>query len=210
MSKKAIAHYIEHLSKDKVLAPLVKAIEHPEREKRDNICLRLCTSVIGQQLSTHVAKVIFNRFLELYGDNEPSPQQILDSSFEDLRAIGLSNAKATYIQNIARFMIEHNLSDEDIHQMDDAEIVDTLTQIKGVGRWTVEMLLMFSLGREDVFSIDDLVIRQQMVRLYKLDETDKKELRKRMLKISSKWAPYRTYACMYLWRHKDTPGAKLK
>ncbi len=127
-------NYVEHLSKDNVIGPLIGAIELPILEKRDNIYLRLCTSVIGQQLSTHVAKVIFKRFLELYNGAEPSPEQILRTSFEDLRSIGLSNAKAGYVQNIARFMIENNLSDEDIHGMEDVEIVETLTQIKGVGK----------------------------------------------------------------------------
>ncbi|MFX7824644.1 DNA-3-methyladenine glycosylase 2 family protein, partial [Acinetobacter baumannii] len=83
------------------------------------------------------------------------------------------------------------------------EIIDLLVEIKGVGKWTVEMLLMFSLGREDVFAVDDLGIQQAMCKLYKIDVTDKKIMKEKMLKISAKWSPYRTYACLHLWRWKD-------
>jgi DNA-3-methyladenine glycosylase II len=92
-----------------------------------------------------------------------------------------------------------------LHKMDDEEVIQYLTQIKGVGRWTVEMLLMFALGREDVFAIDDLGIQNAMIALYKLDRTDKKQFRDDMLRISKKWSPFRTYACMYLWKWKDNP-----
>ena len=87
--------------------------------------------------------------------------------------------------------------------MSDAEIVDLLTQIKGVGKWTAEMVLMFTLGREDIFSVDDLGIQQSITKLYSLDATDKKKMKEQMVAISSSWAPYRTYACRYLWGWKD-------
>jgi len=87
--------------------------------------------------------------------------------------------------------------------MTNEEVIEYLTKIKGVGRWTVEMLLMFTLGREDVFAVDDLGIQQAMIAIYKLDKTDKKKLRADMLKISEKWSPYRSFACLYLWQHKD-------
>jgi DNA-3-methyladenine glycosylase II len=89
--------------------------------------------------------------------------------------------------------------------MTNEEVIDLLIQIKGVGRWTVEMILMFTLGREDVFAIDDLGIQQSIIKLYKLDKTDKKSMKEKMLHISGKWSPYRTYACRYLWGWKDTP-----
>jgi DNA-3-methyladenine glycosylase II len=83
--------------------------------------------------------------------------------------------------------------------------MELLTQIKGVGKWTVEMLLMFTLGREDVFAVDDLGIQQAMIKVYKISTDDKKALKGKMLKISAKWSPYRTYACLHLWRWKDQP-----
>jgi len=197
--------YFAHLSKDKKLASLLQSIEPFELKKRNNICLRLCASIMSQQLSTKVADVIFRRFLELYGGEEPTPQQILDTPFDILRAIGLSNAKVGYVQNVARYLLEQQTDDQKIHRMTNEEVIGFLTQIKGVGKWTVEMLLMFTLGREDVFAVDDLGIQQAMATIYKLDPTDKKMLREKMLKISAKWSPYRTYACRYLWRYKDAP-----
>jgi DNA-3-methyladenine glycosylase II len=159
---------------------------------------------MSQQLSTKVAKVIFHRFLDLYDGNEPTPQQIVDTPFEKLRGIGLSNAKALYVLNVAHFALEHGLEDKKIRKMPDEEIKELLTQIKGVGKWTVEMLLMFTLGREDVFAVDDYGIQVAMKKLYRLDDTDKKAFKEKMLKISQKWAPYRTYACLHLWQYKDS------
>ncbi len=88
--------------------------------------------------------------------------------------------------------------------MNNEEVIEYLTRIKGVGRWTAEMLLMFTLGREDVFAVDDLGIQQAMIKVYKLNKADKKKLREEMLQISARWSPYRTYACLHLWHHKDT------
>lgn len=167
------------------------------------MCLRLCASIMSQQLSTKVAKVIYERFLALYEGEEPSPQQIVETPPAKLRAVGLSNAKVSYVQNVARYAIENNINDKKLYRMSNDEVIAFLTPIKGVGRWTVEMLLMFTLGREDVFAPDDLGIQQAMAKIYKLDLTDKKALREKMLKISAKWSPYRTYACLYLWHYKD-------
>jgi DNA-3-methyladenine glycosylase II len=157
-------------------------------------------SIMSQQLSTKVAKVIYKRFLEIYNGEEPQPKAILETSFETLRAIGLSNAKVNYVQNVARFCIENDITDTKLLSLNNEEIIDLLTQIKGVGKWTVEMLLMFTLGREDVFAVDDLGIQQAMIKVYKLPNDDKKVLKDKMLKISGKWSPYRTYACLHLWQ----------
>jgi DNA-3-methyladenine glycosylase II len=158
---------------------------------------------MSQQLSTKVAKVIFNRFLQLYGGEEPTPQQIVATPFDKLRAIGLSNAKTQYVLNVAQFAIDHKLDDKTLKKMSDEEIIELLTQIKGVGKWTVEMLLMFTLGREDLFAVDDYGIQVDMKKIYKLDDSNKKDFREKMLKISKKWSPYRTYACMHLWSWRD-------
>ena len=200
---KTTSPHIEHLSKDKKLLPLLRTLEPYQLKKRKNICLRLCASIMSQQLSTRVAEVIFKRFLELYDGNEPTPQEIIDMPFDKLRTIGLSNAKVGYVQNVATYLLAHKADDKKLNKMSDEEVIEFLTPIKGVGRWTVEMLLMFTLGRENVFAVDDLGIQQSMAKIYKLDMTDKKALREKMLKISAKWAPYRTYACFYLWKFKD-------
>ncbi|WP_243751715.1 DNA-3-methyladenine glycosylase family protein [Niastella caeni] len=203
-----MAMYTLHLSKDKKIKKLIEQNGEFTLTKQKNVCTWLCASILSQQLSTKVAKVIHQRFLNLYEGKEPTPEQIIATAPETLRAIGLSNAKTSYVQNVARFTLEQGMDHRKLHKMSDEEVIEYLTQIKGVGRWTVEMLLMFALGREDVFAIDDLGIQNAMIALYKLDRTDKKQFREEMLRISKKWSPYRTYACMYLWRWKDNIPVK--
>jgi DNA-3-methyladenine glycosylase II len=161
---------------------------------------------MSQQLSTKVARVIRQRFIDLYS-GEPTPQQIVETPFEKLRALGLSNAKVNYVQNVARFEMEKGMDHKTLSKLSNEEVIEYLTQIKGVGRWTTEMLLMFALCREDVFAVDDLGLQQAVTRLYDLKHRKKKILLDRISKISQQWSPYRTYACMYLWRWKDNvPG----
>jgi DNA-3-methyladenine glycosylase II len=195
--------YISHLSKDKKLKKVLEQQQPMKMHHRHYVCLRLCASIMGQQLSTKVAKILFERFLILYGGQEPEPQQIASTTIEVLRGIGLSNAKAAYVINVAQFAIDNKLTDATFETMSNEEIIQLLTQIKGVGKWTVEMLLMFTLGREDVFSIDDYGIQTAMKKLYKLDDSNKKEVRQKMLAIAAKWSPYRTFACLHLWQWKD-------
>jgi DNA-3-methyladenine glycosylase II len=194
--------YITHLKKDKRLAKVIGEQVH-ELTFHKNIPLRLMASIMSQQLSTKVAAVIFRRFLELYNGKEPKPQQVLDTPHETLRGIGLSNAKVTYVHNVARFCLEHKVTDKKLLAMTNEDIIAFLVPIKGVGQWTVEMLLMFTLGREDVFPIDDLGIQQAIAGLYNLEGLDKKALKEKMIQIATKWQPYRTYACLHLWRWKD-------
>ena len=195
--------YILHLSRDKKLKKLVETADPHKLIKRKNLCIYLCASIMSQQLSTKVADVIYKRFINLYGDKEPTPQQIIETPFEKLRGIGLSNAKVSYVKNVAQFELEFGMDAKKLGKMSNEEVVEYLIVIKGVGRWTIEMLLMFALGREDVFAVDDLGIQNAMIRLYKLDNSDKKKLREEMLRLSQKWSPYRTYACVHLWRWKD-------
>ena len=204
MTGKSEALYLEHLSKDKKLQPALSNGAMALKKKK-NICIQLCASIMSQQLSTKVAKVIYNRFLDLYKGGEPTPQQILDTPFDTLRGIGLSNAKTNYVRNVAQYAVDYGMEDKKLLKMSNEEVMEYLLPIKGVGKWTVEMLLMFMLGREDVFAVDDLGIQQAMIQLYKLDPADKKSMREKMLKLSAKWSPYRTYACMHLWQWKDTP-----
>ena len=195
-------HYKTHLQKDSIIATCLGE-DMQELQLHKNIPLRLMASIMSQQLSTKVAKVIYHRFLDIYGKKEPKPQQILDTPLETFRAIGLSNAKVHYVQNVAAFCIEHNINDKKLLLMNNEAIIELLTHIKGVGKWTVEMLLMFSLGREDVFAVDDLGIQQAMIKLYQLDSGNKKILKEKMLQISQQWSPYKTYACLHLWNWKD-------
>jgi DNA-3-methyladenine glycosylase II len=195
--------HIIHLSKDKKLKKVIGAQEPFLLDKRKKVYLHLCKSIMSQQLSTKVATVIFNRFIDLFDTKTPTAQQIVEMPFEKLRAIGLSNAKVNYVHNVCKFFIAEKLEDKKLHKLTDEEVVAYLTQIKGVGRWTAEMILMFTLGREDVFAVDDLGIQQGMVKLYDLDMSDKKALKEKMIQLSDKWKPYRTYACRYIWNWKD-------
>ena len=196
--------YIAHLSKDQQLKRLIEQHGTLQLKKQKNLYLYLCYSIMSQQLSTKVARVIRNRFIDLYG-GEPTAGQIVETPFEKLRAIGLSNAKVNYVQNVARFEMENGMSHQKLSRMSNEEVTAYLTQIKGVGRWTTEMLLMFALCREDVFALDDLGLQQAVIRLYDLKHRKKKIMLNRISKISEQWSPYRTYASMYLWRWKDNP-----
>ena len=196
--------HLPHLSKDRRLKQLIDRHTGPlSLTRQKDIVFYLCASIMSQQLSTKVANTIRQRFLDLFGGRSPSPEEILAVSPAALRSIGLSNAKVSYVLNVARFAVEQGLDHRKLNKMENEEVIAYLTQIKGVGRWTAEMLLMFGLAREDVFAIDDWGIQNAMIHVYKLDREDKKAFREKLLKISGKWSPYRTYACLYLWRWKD-------
>jgi DNA-3-methyladenine glycosylase II len=199
--------YLLHLAKDRKLKKLLDNHEPFSINKRKEIYFYLIASIMSQQLSTKVADTIRKRFLSLYDDHIPQPSQVLDTPIATLRSIGLSNAKAGYVHNVAQFAISNGMDPRKLGKMSNEEVIAYLTQIKGVGKWTTEMLLMFSLGREDVFAIDDWGIQNAMIGIYKLDRTDKKAFREKLLRISAKWSPYRTYACMHLWRWKDNAPA---
>lgn len=195
--------YSKVLCKDPVLRKLIKKHGTIALDPKKNFYLHLCNSIVGQQLSTKVARVIRERFAGLYHDKFPSPEQILGTPVTTMRGIGFSNAKASYVHNVARFAMDQGMDDKKLKKMGDEEIIEYLTPIKGVGRWTVEMLLMFTMGREDVFAVDDLGIQNAMCMHYDIEKSNKKSMKARMLEISSAWAPYRTYACLHLWRSLD-------
>lgn len=196
--------HLNHLYKDPKLKKIILSQSSVELKKEKNIWLWICFSIISQQLSTKVAAVIQQRFLNLFPKKKPSLQDVVDTDFERLKSIGLSVSKTHYILNVCHFFIEHKLTDARLHKMNDEELKELLIQIKGVGRWTVEMILMFAMEREDVFAVDDLGIQQSMCKLYSIDISDKKEMKLAMEKISLRWKPYRTYACRYLWGWKDS------
>ena len=202
--------YIDHLKKDKKLAAFIHEPLHGRIKPHKNIPLQLIGSIMSQQLNTKVADIIYNRFLALYNNKAPKPQQISDTPNEILRSIGLSNAKVSYVKNVSAFCVEHKITDKKLLAMSNEEIIALLTQIKGVGKWTVEMLLMFALGREDVFSIDDYGVRSAMIKMYKLEKLDKKKLYAKLIKISDKWSPYRTYGCLHCWHWKDNAPVAAK
>ena len=187
----------QHLSKDPILKNLVDKI--PFRELSANsqgVYLDLLGSIISQQLSTKVAAVIERRFLSLFPDGQPHPELLLAKDIETLRTAGLSRQKAAYLQYVADFFQRENLLDKDWNSMENDEILRYLTQIKGVGKWTVEMILMFSLSRPDVLPLDDLGIRMAIAGLYNISETGR-QMHRKMTETAAHWQPYRSYACLY-------------
>lgn len=191
------------LSKDKVLKKIMASQPEVFLEKRNKVYLRLCSSILSQQLSTRVAAILYERFLNLYGGKEPTLAQVASTPLETFRSIGFSNNKANYVHNVCAFFSENKITDTRLHKMENEEVIELLTRIKGVGRWTVEMILMFTLAREDVFAIDDLGLKNAIVKLYGLAETKPILLKKELEQISNQWKPYRTYACLYLWQWSD-------
>lgn len=199
-----------HLSKDAVMQSVIKAtdfqiyLKPPER----NVFTALMESIVSQQLSVKAADTIYGRFVNLFPHQQPTPEAILATTEEALRGVGLSLQKAKYVKNVASFALENNLETPALELLTDEELIALLTQIKGVGRWTVEMILMFTLLRHDIFPIDDLGIYQSMVEVYQIDTTqDKKEIRKQLTVIAENWRPYRTWACRYLWKWRDRNNA---
>ncbi|WP_299986371.1 DNA-3-methyladenine glycosylase 2 family protein [uncultured Pontibacter sp.] len=194
------------LRQDPVMAQIVEQGRSIESSRSEDIYFRLLSAIVSQQLSTKAAATIFGRFKELFPDNYPHPHLVLETPDETLRGAGLSFQKIGYVRNVASFAQGGNLEHALIDAMEDDALIQHLTQIKGIGRWTVEMLLMFALERPDVMPVDDLGIQNAMKRQYNLNETGK-ELKARMLEIAEKWRPYRTIACKHLWQSlNNTPS----
>jgi DNA-3-methyladenine glycosylase II len=201
--------YKDKLKEDKKMHQLVLEQDEKQLNYEENIFLYLCFSILSQQLSVKVAAVIRQRFLDLYPISEPSPEMVLETPIEDFRKIGFSMAKANYVHNVARFAIEHGMDHLMLKTLSDEEVIVYLTQIKGVGRWTTEMLLLFALKRENVFAVDDLGIQTAMCKLYGISKENKKQMKLDMLNIAKQWEPFRSYACLYLWGFKDSKPDKV-
>jgi DNA-3-methyladenine glycosylase II len=201
---------LAHLSKDKKLKAVIEKQGVISYTTHSDLYTSLLSSIVSQQLSVKAADTIWNRFADLFPNQDPLPKLVLKKTPEQLRAVGLSFQKAGYIQNIARFALDHGFDHGVLKKLDDEELVEHFTQIKGVGKWTVQMLLMFTMGRMDVFPEDDLGIQMGIKKIYGLT-SEKKELKADMHRIAAKWSPYRTIACRYVWKHKDnTPAVKKK
>ena len=194
---------ITHLKKDKSLKKVIEQVGEIKTKKDLDLYVSLMRAIVGQQLSVKAANTIWNRFLDLFKDNYPTPKVVLKLKNDTLRSVGLSYQKAGYLKNIAQFSLDQSLEYKVLKSKSDNELIDYLVQIKGVGRWTVEMILMFNLNRLDIFPKDDLGIQNGMIDLYKINSVNKKELFAKMEKIADAWKPYSSLGCMYIWRHKD-------
>ncbi|MGG6283317.1 DNA-3-methyladenine glycosylase family protein [Leptolyngbya sp. AN03gr2] len=161
----------------------------------------LARSIIYQQLSTKSATAIYHRFLKLY-ENGITAEAILETPDEMLREAGLSRQKIIYMKDLAQNVLIGLPTLEELNLLDDETIIQTLTKIKGIGRWTVQMLLIFRLHRWDVLPVDDLGIRSGIRRVYELEEMPDRET---VLEIGKAWKPYCTIASWYLWRSLELP-----
>jgi len=190
---------INHLKKDKVLNHIIKTTELNTYSKNKSCFNALVKSITSQQLSVKAAASIYSRLVSLC-KNRITKKNLLVLEHDSLRGVGLSNSKAQYVKNVASFFIDEKLTDSKISKLSDEEIIKLLTQIKGVGVWTVQMMLIFHLGRPDVFPIGDLEVRKQMIKMYQVTEEGKKQLVK-LEEIASDWSPYRSLASIYLWSY---------
>jgi DNA-3-methyladenine glycosylase II len=186
--------------KMKFTEPIMQSLEKkypaPQFEDRSGILMQsLIKSIISQQLSVKAADTIYKRFIELFGETSfPKARQIVDMEDEKIRAAGLSFSKIKYVKSVANAFISDLIDIEKIRKQSDEEVIAELIQIKGVGRWTAEMILIFALQRPDVFSIGDLGVRNAITKLYGITDQDE------MIHLAEKWKPNRSTACWYLWR----------
>ena len=195
---------IAHLKKvDPVLAAVIKRTKLRDYDwtRRQNHFKALVVAIVNQQLSGKAADTILKRFVALFpGKRFPKPEDVLTMPAPKMRRAGLSKMKVSFLKDLSRHVIRGSLNFRKIGRMGDEDVIVDLVRVKGIGRWTAEMFLMFSLGRDDVFSYGDLGLRNAMQRLYKLK---KHPTPAQAEKISAKWRPYRTLASRYLWASID-------
>jgi 3-methyladenine DNA glycosylase/8-oxoguanine DNA glycosylase len=194
---------LKHLKKkDEKMGRLITKFEKPEFKKDNNYFEALVRAIVYQQLSGKAAATIYERFKDLFTNNKfPSPSIVMEKSHEELRSVGLSNQKASYIHNIANAFYTGTVP-KNINAIDDNEVIECLTTIKGVGPWTAEMFLMFTLNRPDVFPVTDLGIQKGFQLFFQLDKLPRPD---QMIKNAEPWRPYRTLASWYLWRLVEGP-----
>ena len=181
---------------DPVMHFLAKRHGIAPAKKRSAHFSDLCYAIIGQQLSGAVAKTIFSRFEQLFPNEKITPQAAARLKEKQIRKIGASWAKASYIIDLGKKVSGGELDLKSISRMSDSQAIENLTKVKGIGPWTAEMFLMFTMGREDVFSHGDFGLRKAVMKHYSLRKADKEKIEK----IAAKWSPYRTYACRLLWK----------
>jgi DNA-3-methyladenine glycosylase II len=157
----------------------------------------LLRSIVYQQLSGKAAATIHGRVVQLIGDGEGAPTRIVGTSHDAFRAAGLSNAKARYVRNLAEHVLDGSLPVDSLHELSDEDIISALTQVKGIGKWSAQMFLMFRLGRPDVLPDGDLGVQKGIQKAYKLRKLPTPA---QVLRRGQKWAPYRTVASWYMWR----------
>lgn len=189
--------YLTHA--DLILAPIIRQVGPCTIVAHTNYYQALVQSILGQQLSSKAADAIELRFIALCGEPFPSPEQILSKDIETLRSVGLSRPKAGYIQDLSRHVLDGSVHFDHIETLSNNEIITELTAVKGIGEWTVQMFLIFCMGRLDVLPIGDLGIKNGVWKLYELKGRPTAE---NITEIAAKyhWAPYESVASWYVWQ----------
>jgi DNA-3-methyladenine glycosylase II len=194
-----------HLSRvDPVMKQIIRRVGPCTLAPRRDYFVKLCQSIYNQQISTVVARVLFKRFRDRFANRRPTPKAVLEFLVEDdevIRSVGLSRQKRLYLHDLATHFVNGHVKTRRFASMEDEAIIDALTPIKGIGRWTVEMFLIFCLNRPDVWPIDDLGVRKGVQVAYGLAEIPAKAA---MIEMGERWRPYRTVASWYLWRSLDS------
>lgn len=197
MDKKILAHFRRV---DPTLFSVLQKIPHKKHlgpgTSRD-LFADLVETIICQQLSDRAGATIFARFQKLFPGGTFTPARVLRLSDERIRSVGTSRSKVGFIKNLAQHVLTKSVQLVQLAKLPDQEVIRELTKLKGIGPWTAEMFLMFSLGREDIFSYGDLGLRNAIKKMYGLKKDPTK---KQMEAITRKWSPYRTYACRILWK----------
>ena len=196
---KVVNKAIKHLSKDLKLKSLIDNNDKPVFEKNDNYYIALSKSIIYQQLSGKVAKIIYNRFVNLFNDKNPEPNIFLTVDELKLKSIGLSRQKISYLKDLSEYFLNKGTS-IDFNILNQDEIRKELITIKGIGHWTIDMFLMFTVLNMNILPVGDLGIKKAFKELYNLDKLPSDNF---MIKKSKQWEPYRTIACCYLWTIVD-------
>ena len=204
LNDRTIVYGVNQLSSiDPILKRLFSGFDIPKLKIEPNYFWSLCRSIIFQQISGKAAKTISDRFLALFrSGTNIQPREVLDIDINSLYSVGLSRQKASYMKNIADAFENKLINDENFIMMNDEEILKQLTIIKGVGRWTAEMFLIFTLRRSDVFPVTDLGVQKGFQIVNSLDELPTID---HMTEKAEKWKPYRTIVTLYLWYAVDGP-----
>lgn len=201
ISAQHVKSALTHLKKtDPVMKQVIKTVGPFTHKLRRNRFEMLVNSILSQQISVAAARTIRQRFLDLLGENKFKAESIAALDIDEMRQAGVSRQKAGYILDLARKAVDGTLNFRGFTRWDNEKIIENLTQVKGIGRWTAQMFLMFSMGRLDVFPVDDLGIQNAMKKIYGLEEVVSKT---ELCEIAAQWNPYETVACWYCWQMLD-------
>ena len=197
----------EHLKvNDPLLAPVIDRFGLATIEPHTNYYPELVDAIISQQLSVKAAATIVSRFKDLFGSDWPTPEQILERDIEEFRSVGLSRAKAGYVQDLAAHVLDGSVSFDKLDSQSNDEITKELTAVKGIGEWTAHMFLLFCMGRTDVLAWGDLGVRSAIRKLYGFENLPTPD-EVREVAATHGWHPYESIACWYLWKSLDNVPA---